>query len=219
MERPGWRDLLAGTNAARSLVLAGGVGLHAVNIFVVTTILPSVVADIGGLAFYAWNTTLFVVASIIGSALSAHTLGRLGPRDAYLLSAASSTVSRTYTNEALGHEPDGPRRGLVRGRLGAYRRKQPLVLGGNPRRRELAHTLDAASPELGRQLGIGHQPDDGCAQRGHVSRRHRQRRVPHDLGTAGRSGRHDRAAMRHRLQQDHREILLDRREGENRAVA
>lgn len=83
--RQGWRDLLAGANATRSLVLAGGVGLHAVNIFIVTTILPSVVADIGGLAYYAWNTTLFVVASIVGSAVSVHALGRLAPRGTYLL--------------------------------------------------------------------------------------------------------------------------------------
>ena len=88
MVQPGWRDLLTGANAARSLVLAGGVGLHAVNIFIATTILPSVVADIGGLAFYAWNTTLFVVASIIGSAASAHALGRLAARGAYLLAVA-----------------------------------------------------------------------------------------------------------------------------------
>ena len=86
--RPGWHDLLAGANAARSLVLAGGVGLHAVNIFIATTILPSVVADIGGLGYYAWNTTLFVVASIVGSAVSAHALGRLAPRGAYLLATA-----------------------------------------------------------------------------------------------------------------------------------
>jgi MFS family permease len=86
--RQGWRDLLAGANATRSLVLAGGVGLHAVNIFIVTTILPSVVAEIGGLAYYAWNTTLFVVASIVGSAVSVHVLGRLAPRGTYLLALA-----------------------------------------------------------------------------------------------------------------------------------
>jgi hypothetical protein len=51
--RPGWRELLTGTNAGHCLILAGGVGLHAVNIFLVTTILPSVVTEIGGLAYYA----------------------------------------------------------------------------------------------------------------------------------------------------------------------
>nr|WP_231989032.1 MFS transporter [Pseudomonas synxantha] len=49
-----------------------------------TTILPSVVADIGGLDYYAWNTTLFVVASIIGSVLSTKCLTALGARAAYV---------------------------------------------------------------------------------------------------------------------------------------
>jgi MFS family permease len=68
--RPGWTALLSGRNAAYSVILAGGVTLHAINIYIVTTILPSVVRDIGGLEYYAWSTTLFVVASILGSALS-----------------------------------------------------------------------------------------------------------------------------------------------------
>jgi MFS family permease len=51
-----------------------------------------VVADIGGLAYYAWNTTLFVVASIIGSAASAHVFARLAPRGAYLLAVALFTL-------------------------------------------------------------------------------------------------------------------------------
>lgn len=84
---PGWGDLLSGANALRSLALAGGVALHAVNVYIATTILPSVVEEIGGLDLYAWNTTLFVVASILGSALSAKLLQRLGPRGAYAVAA------------------------------------------------------------------------------------------------------------------------------------
>ena len=78
----GWGALLSGGNGVRSIALAGGVALHAVNVYVATTILPSVVKDIGGLDLYAWNTTLFVVASIIGSALSARLLQGAGPRGA-----------------------------------------------------------------------------------------------------------------------------------------
>ena len=61
---PGWDALLSGRNAIRSLTLAGGVALHATNVFITTTILPSVVRDIGGLPYYAWNTTAFVVMSV-----------------------------------------------------------------------------------------------------------------------------------------------------------
>lgn len=79
-----WSELLWGRNGLRSLALAGGVALHAVNVYIVTTILPSVVQDIGGLEYYAWNTTLFVVASILGSALSPKSLDTFGPRNAFL---------------------------------------------------------------------------------------------------------------------------------------
>jgi MFS family permease len=83
----GWGALLSGSNAVASLALAGGVALHAINVYVATTILPSVVKDIGGIDYYAWNTTIFVAASILGSALSAKLLGAAGPRGAYLVAA------------------------------------------------------------------------------------------------------------------------------------
>lgn len=83
----GWGELFAGKNAIRSLTLVGGVALHAINVFIATTILPTVVADIGGMDYYAWNTALFVAASILGSALVPKLLSQTGPRNAYLLAA------------------------------------------------------------------------------------------------------------------------------------
>lgn len=83
-----WGALFSGGNAPRTLVLAGGVALHAVNLYIATTILPSVVRDIGGLDYYAWSTTLFVAASILGASLSGGLLGRTGVRGAYGFAAA-----------------------------------------------------------------------------------------------------------------------------------
>src|SRR5690606_20878777 len=83
-----WSELLWGRNGLRSLALAGGVALHAVNVYIVTTILPSVVQDIGGLEYYAWNTTLFVVASILGSALSPKAMDFFGLRRGFLVTIA-----------------------------------------------------------------------------------------------------------------------------------
>lgn len=81
----GWGALLSGTNLMRSIALSGGVALHAVNLYISTTILPSVVKDIGGIDYYAWNTTIYVVASIVGAALSARLLSRFGPKASYAL--------------------------------------------------------------------------------------------------------------------------------------
>lgn len=87
-ERGGWSELLSGRNGLRSLALAGGVAVHAINVYMVTTILPSAVRDIGGLAYYAWNMTLFVAASIFGSALTPRLLSGMGPQRALLCAIA-----------------------------------------------------------------------------------------------------------------------------------
>lgn len=79
-----WSELLWGRNGLRSLALAGGVAIHAVNVYIATTIMPSVIQDIGGQLYYAWNTTLFVVASIVGSALTPRILERSGLRMGFL---------------------------------------------------------------------------------------------------------------------------------------
>ena len=88
----GWAELFTGRNGWRSLALTGGVALHAVNVHIVTTVLPSVVREIGGLDWYAWSTTLFVVGSIVGAALSVRLLAALGPRGACLAALAVFTV-------------------------------------------------------------------------------------------------------------------------------
>ena len=81
----GWRDLIAQGNAARFLVITGGVALHAVSIYVVATIMPTVVADLGGMNFFAWTTTLYVAGSLTGAAAVPLVLGRTSPRSAYRL--------------------------------------------------------------------------------------------------------------------------------------
>ncbi|MFC5476315.1 MFS transporter [Paraherbaspirillum soli] len=80
-----WADLLSGRNALRSITLAGGIGMHATNVYIVTTILPSVVRDIGGLEYYAWATSLFVVASIIAAGVASRLVEWIGHRATCLL--------------------------------------------------------------------------------------------------------------------------------------
>ena len=101
---PGWADLLSGGNLVRSLALSGGVALHAVNLYISTTILPTVVREIGGLDFYAWNTTLFVIASILGAALSSPVLAQTGPRGGYIV-AAAVFIAGTLACAAAGSMP------------------------------------------------------------------------------------------------------------------
>ena len=80
----GWSELLGPQYGLAALALTGAVAMHAINVHIVTTVLPSVVQEIGGLQWYAWNTTLFVVASIVGAAVSVKLLSMSGPRLAML---------------------------------------------------------------------------------------------------------------------------------------
>lgn len=87
MSEQGWSALLSGKNGIRSVTLAGGVALHAVNVYIVVTILPSLVNDIGGQQYYSWAATIFVTASLIGASLAAKLLANTGPRTAYVIAA------------------------------------------------------------------------------------------------------------------------------------
>lgn len=86
-QRGGWGALLSGKNGIRSVTLAGGVALHAINVYIVITILPSLVRDIGGEDYYSWAATIFVIASLLGASFAAKLLFSIGPRMAYILSA------------------------------------------------------------------------------------------------------------------------------------
>jgi MFS family permease len=79
----GWAELFRGPLAVTTLLVNLGVTLHAIDIFVITTVMPTVVADIGGAAYYAWAVTLYVVGSIVGAAGFAPLRVALGDRAAY----------------------------------------------------------------------------------------------------------------------------------------
>ena len=110
----GWKDLFSAENRGSAITLSAGVALYATNSYIVITILPSVVQDIGGLAWYAWNTTLYVVCSILGSALSARLMRTAGPRGSYLMAtgifiagAAICTAAPTMPVLLLGRALQG----------------------------------------------------------------------------------------------------------------
>jgi MFS family permease len=83
----GWRALFGREHRSVAITLAAGVALHAVNVYLAATIMPSVVDDIGGSGLYAWATTVFVFASVLGSTGAAAVLGARGPRSSYRLAA------------------------------------------------------------------------------------------------------------------------------------
>jgi len=79
----GWRALLAWHLALTLCVLLGGVLLHSMNVLITATLLPSVVAELGGANLMSWPTTAFVAASIIAASGTSLVSGRFGNRLAF----------------------------------------------------------------------------------------------------------------------------------------
>jgi MFS family permease len=82
-----WRSLFGHGLGLYVIMLNLGIGLHALDVFVVSTVMPDVVRDLGGAHFYAWSTMLYMVASIIGAAATAPVRLRFGGRRAYCAGA------------------------------------------------------------------------------------------------------------------------------------
>jgi MFS family permease len=84
MSASAWSPLFHGRRAALTVLLTLGVGVHAVDVFIVATVLPSIVVDIGGTAFYTWATMVYIVASILGTASGAFVRATQGLRRGYI---------------------------------------------------------------------------------------------------------------------------------------
>lgn len=80
-----WRELLGSRYAPVAAVLAGGVLLEASNVYLTTSLLPTIVGEIGGAEFYAWTMTTFLLASVVSAMLVSRILVQQGAVRAYLL--------------------------------------------------------------------------------------------------------------------------------------
>jgi len=78
-----WSEIFVGRLGVYTLILNLGMTVFAVNQFVVATIMPTVVADLGGLDYYTWAFSLFAVGSIIGAASAGPVSDAFGMRRVY----------------------------------------------------------------------------------------------------------------------------------------
>src|ERR1043165_9861714 len=82
VEQGTWKELGA-RHLGVSGLLSGGILIGALNIYVVASLLPTTIAEIGGEELYAWSTSLYVVMMVIGSTLVSPFVTRLGAARAY----------------------------------------------------------------------------------------------------------------------------------------
>lgn len=107
-----WREFLGSSHTASLAVVCLAVWLHAADSLIVATMLPSTVAEIGGVALVGWSVSLYEIGSIVAGAASALLIMRFGLRTPMsmaailfgfgcILSAASPTMPLLLTGRAL----------------------------------------------------------------------------------------------------------------------
>lgn len=84
-EGTGWGDMFRGVRGIYTILLNLGIGVHAIDIFVITTVMPAVVNDLGGVSFYAWTTMLYMVGTIVGAASGRYVRSVFGRRSGYVV--------------------------------------------------------------------------------------------------------------------------------------
>src|SRR6516162_5549576 len=72
-------------------IFRDGHGLY--SALVIAIIMPTIVADIGGAAYYTWAAMLYTIGAIIGASSTGVVWSRFGPRKGYALGAGIFAVS------------------------------------------------------------------------------------------------------------------------------
>ena len=76
----GWRELLGAGNLGVVILVCLGPWLHAADALLITTMMPAIVAEIGGERLVAWNFALYEVGSIVAGAAGGLVAMRAGLR-------------------------------------------------------------------------------------------------------------------------------------------
>ncbi len=84
----GWQTLLRSGRLGPLAVMLGGILLHSMNVLLVATVLPSIVAEVGGAALLSWPTTAFLASSIVAATCAGLLTALAGPGRAFCLGAA-----------------------------------------------------------------------------------------------------------------------------------
>jgi MFS family permease len=89
-----WSELFRDGRGLYSALIIGGIAMHATQMLVIAIIMPTVVSDIGGAAYYTWAAMLYTIGSIVGASSTGVIWSRLGARKGYTLGASVLASAR-----------------------------------------------------------------------------------------------------------------------------
>ncbi|MGE4611255.1 MAG: MFS transporter [Paracoccaceae bacterium] len=107
----GWHEILNREYAAPLLLVCLGVWLHAADSLLVATMMPNIVADLGGEAYVAWSIALYEIGSIVAGASGAVLVLKMGIRKPMFIAAVTFALGCLISAAAFNMQ------GLLAGRL------------------------------------------------------------------------------------------------------
>src|SRR5262245_18531161 len=84
----GWRSLFKRELIPMIVVLLCGVLLQSMNVLMLTTVLPSIVGELGGVAMLSWPTTAYLASSIVAASCAGVLASDVGARARLLRGSA-----------------------------------------------------------------------------------------------------------------------------------
>jgi MFS family permease len=82
-----WGDIFRDGLGLYSALVIGGIAMHATQMLVIAIVMPTIVADIGGAAYYTWAAMLYTIGAIVGASSTGVIWSRFGARRGYALGA------------------------------------------------------------------------------------------------------------------------------------
>lgn len=86
--REGWRSVFRREWLPTLAILLGGVLLQSMNVLLLTTVLPSIVGELGGIAMLSWPTTAYLASSIVAASCAGVLATAIGSRTVYCAGVA-----------------------------------------------------------------------------------------------------------------------------------
>src|SRR5437588_12062982 len=101
----GWGELFQGGLGLYSTLVIGGIAMQATQMLVIAIIMPTIVADIGGAAYYTWAAMLYTIGAIVGASSTGGIWSRLGARRGYAPGTGIFALSPAACPPAPGLRP------------------------------------------------------------------------------------------------------------------
>src|SRR5208337_5273336 len=90
-----WGELFSEGRGLYSSLIIGGIAMHATQVLVIAIIMPTIVGDIGGAAYYTWAAMLYTIGSIVGASSTGAVWSKFGARKGYALGAGIFAAGTT----------------------------------------------------------------------------------------------------------------------------